>query len=416
MLTRTLIALTSIASVAAIAPAAVAIDQALGGAQSSPASAQANPWQAGTNVPKPNSGSSTSTAAPDTGGSQVGPQTAGVVMIDTVLPGGEGAGTGMVLTPDGTVLTNYHVVEGSTQIRATVPGGKSYTAKVIGHDQTHDVAVLKLQDASDMKTVKLDKDGVRVGQQVTAVGQGGGQNVLYSASGAVTALNQSITASDESSLSVSEDLTGLIEVNAAIVPGYSGGPLFDSQGEVVGIDTAAAASNSQSPFGNGSDNPFGADPFGNGSGSSNGSGNGSSDGNGSSNGNIAAAQGYAIPIDNAMSIVNPILKGTKTATNHIGPRSALGIQVLPSGPSRGGSSALQGVAVQGVVAGDAAARIGISRGDVITGIGGKRINNTKTLSEVMNKYYPGQQVTVTWTDTAGRSHSASLRLETSTAN
>lgn len=403
MLTRTLIAATSIAAVAAVAPAAIAIDQAINGAPTAVAPGSTNnPWQAGNDVPgngsasngnsgnssngnSGNSGSTGSTATPDTGSTEVTAQTQGVVMIDTVLPGGEGAGTGMILTSDGTVLTNYHVVNGSTQIRVIVPGGKTYTATVVGHDQSHDVAVLKLKDASNLKTVKLDSDGVKTGQSVTAVGQGGGQSVLYTAKGSITGLNESITASDSSSLSSSERLTGLIQTNAAIVPGYSGGPLFDSQGEVIGINTAAASSNSQSQTGTGTAN----------------------------------AQGYAIPINNAMGIANSILKGTKTATNHIGPRAALGIQVLPSGSSSGQNpwgQAGQGVIVQGVVAGDAAADAGIAKGDTINAIAGTSIDNTSTLADVMNKYYPGDKVSVTWTDTSGQSHSSTLTLETSSAN
>ena len=99
-------------------------------------------------------------------------------MIDVATPSGEAAGSGMVLTADGTVLTNYHVVSGSTQIRVTVPNGGAYTASVVGHDESHDVAVLKLSGAKNLDTVTLDTDGVRTAEEVLAVGQGGGEGVL----------------------------------------------------------------------------------------------------------------------------------------------------------------------------------------------------------------------------------------------
>ena len=161
---------------------------------------------------------------------------------------GEAAGTGMVLTSTGEVLTNNHVINGATSISVTdIGNGKTYTATVVGYDKTKDIAVLQLQNASGLQTVNLgDSSTVTVGQNVVAIGNAEGKGGTPSVvTGSVTALNQSITAGDEGS-SDSEQLSGLIQTNAPIQPGDSGGPLVNSAGQVVGIDTAASSS-SQTP-------------------------------------------------------------------------------------------------------------------------------------------------------------------------
>src|SRR5689334_6678702 len=152
----------------------------------------------------------------------------GVVVIGTNLgyQGGRAAGTGMVLTSSGDVLTNNHVIRGATAIRIVVPRtGRSYAAKVVGYDVSDDVAVLRAVRASKLKTVSLGNSAtLRVGQSVKAVGNAGGTGSLVSASGSVTGLRRSITVSDE--LGGSASLGGLIETNAALQAGDSGGPLL----------------------------------------------------------------------------------------------------------------------------------------------------------------------------------------------
>src|ERR1700760_2124515 len=157
--------------------------------------------------------------------------------------GASAAGTGIVLTSNGEVLTNNHVIRGATSIKVTdVGNGRTYTAKVVGYDASRDVAVIQLQNASGLTTANLgDSSSVQRGDSVTALGNAGGKGGTPSvATGAVTALNQSITASDESS-STSEQLTGLLETNADIQAGDSGGPLVNEHGQIVGIDTAASS-------------------------------------------------------------------------------------------------------------------------------------------------------------------------------
>jgi S1-C subfamily serine protease len=166
----------------------------------------------------------------------------GVVAIDTNLAyeGGQAAGTGMVLTSSGEVLTNNHVIAGATAITVSVPGtAHTYTARVVGYDVSDDIAVLQLAKASGLRTVKIASSTPNLGATVTAVGNAGGTGRLLSATGRVTGLGKTITASDGGS---SEQLTGLIETDANVQPGDSGGPLLNASGRVVGMDTAGSTS------------------------------------------------------------------------------------------------------------------------------------------------------------------------------
>ncbi|WP_414172911.1 S1C family serine protease [Clavibacter tessellarius] len=153
-------------------------------------------------------------------------QIAGVVTVDSALTyeNAAGAGTGIILSSDGTILTNNHVVSGATSIRVTVEStGKAYVGKVVGTDATNDVAVLKLEGASGLTPAKIDTDGVQVGEAVTGVGNAGGTGTLTAASGSVTALGQSVTTQSEGT-AAGETLTDLIQTDAPIVSGDSGGP------------------------------------------------------------------------------------------------------------------------------------------------------------------------------------------------
>jgi len=182
-------------------------------------------------------------AEPSTGLGQV---VAAVVDIDTTLGRRHavGAGTGIVLDPQGLVLTNNHVVEGASTISATDVGtARTYSARVVGHDHRHDIAVLQLRGASGLVTAPLgDSSQVAVGDRVVGIGNAGGKGGVPSqAPGTIAALNQTVTAGDDLTHR-SELLTGLIQIAAAIRPGDSGGPLVNSSGQVIGVDTAAADS------------------------------------------------------------------------------------------------------------------------------------------------------------------------------
>jgi S1-C subfamily serine protease len=343
----------------------------------------------------------------------------GLVDVNTVLgyEGARAAGTGIVLTADGEILTNHHVIAGATKITVTdIGNGKTYDASVVGYDDAHDIAVLKLKDASGLQTAKTgDSSKVALGDQVVGIGNAGGVGGTPSyAAGKVTGLNQAITATDESG-SDPENLTGLIQTDANIQAGDSGGPLADSQGEVVGIDTAGGSGNSgnggpgQTAYGNGNGTGFGPGGFGNGEGDgqSDGQGDGQGSGQGFGNGKgqaqQPATQGYAIPINQALDIADQIESGKGSTDVHIGDSAMLGISVLADQ----GSS---GAVVNDVVADGAAAKAGLVAGDVITSFDGKTVDSPDALSTALNPHHAGDKVSVTWQDQAGQSHTATISL------
>jgi S1-C subfamily serine protease len=292
-------------------------------------------------------------------------------------------GTGIVLTSNGEVLTNNHVVDGATSVSVTdIGNGKTYKATVVGYDESHDVAVLQLSGASGLTTATTGNSStVKVGDGVVGLGNAGGVGGTPSvAAGTVTALNQSITASDEGSGS-SEQLSGLIETNANIQAGDSGGPLVNAYGQVIGMDTAAS-SNFQ--FGNGS-------PFGD---------------NGSSNsGQGSGTQGFAIPINTALSIASQIEAGQASSTVHIGATAFLGLEIASSNQQDS-----SGVALAGVASGTPAASAGLSQGDVITSLAGQSVSTGTDIQKILVGHHPGDKVSIGWTDPYGQSHTATVTL------
>jgi S1-C subfamily serine protease len=312
------------------------------------------------------------------------------VDINTTLSyqSAQAAGTGMVLTSSGEVLTNNHVIEGATNISVTdVANGNTYGATVVGYDLSGDVAVLQLHNASGLQTVSLaDSSKVAVGQSVVGVGNAGGTGGTPSfAGGSVTALDQNIAASDDFN-SNTEQLKGLIEFNADIQPGDSGGALVGSDGRVIGM-TTAASSGLQFQTG--------------------------------------AGAAYAIPINTAITVARQIMSGRASTTVHIGATAFLGLEVIPlneSGfgqiPSGGGfgsgsgqgSAPASGVGVYRVVTGDPADQAGISAGDVITSVSGTTVNSPSDLTNVLLEHHPGDKVQIVWTDTTGTSHTSSVQL------
>lgn len=316
-------------------------------------------------------GSGTNGSGQGSTGTATAAQSVGIVDINTTLDYGQGkaAGTGMVLTSNGEVLTNNHVVQDSTAISVTVVStGKTYTAKVVGTDPSDDVAVIQLQDASGLATAKLgNSSAVAVGTAVTAVGNAGGTGgTPSSATGTVTALNQSITASDDNG-SNAERLTGMIEVNANIQAGDSGGALYENAGgTIIGMNTAASASGSR----------FGAS---------------------------ASTTGFAIPIAKATNIAEQIENGTDNATIHQGYPAFLGVQL---------SSASQaaGAAISGIVPGSGAANAGLAAGDLITSVDGTAVSDASALSQLLDSHNPGDKVKVGYADSAGASHSVTVTL------
>jgi S1-C subfamily serine protease len=300
----------------------------------------------------------------------------GVVDVISTLgdEGGTAYGTGIVLTSSGEVLTNNHVIDGATSVHVrSVTTGRTYTARVVGYSEANDIAVLQLEGASGLPTATLGNSGtVKVGNKIIAIGNAGGQDGTPSVvTGTVAGLNQSITASDSSG-GFSEQLTGLIETNANIEPGDSGGPLTNVYGQVVGIDTAASTGSSGSSW--------------------------------QFSGGASKTQAYTIPINTALSIARQIEAGTSSATVHIGATAFLGVEVSST------TSGQSGAAVVGTVPGSAVTITGISDGDTITSLAEHTITSSSQIRTVLTQYHPGDKISVSWTDQSGNSHTGTLDL------
>jgi len=306
----------------------------------------------------------------------------GLVDIDTNLgyQDAAAAGTGMILTKNGYVLTNNHVIADATTISARdIATGKTYKATVVGYDVTSDVAVLKLSDAKDLTTVTLgDSNDVTKDEKVVGIGNAGGVGGTPSyAAGSVLAISQSITANDEENPNGAERLTGLIEVNANIEPGDSGGPLVNSQGDVIGMDTAGS-----------SNGDFGFDPSG-----------------------TTSTQAYAIPINTALSIATSIERGDGTSSIHIGATAFLGVEVSSgSSSTSNGTASSSGVTVQEVIPNTPAASTALIAGDVITSVNGTSVSTTAGLAAIIQTLRSGQTIQVGYTDQTGASSTLSLTL------
>ena len=304
------------------------------------------------------------------------------------------AGTGIVLTSNGEVLTNNHVIDGATSIKVTdVGNGRTYTAKVVGYDASQDVAVIQLQNASGLTVASLgDSSTVQTGDNVVALGNAGGKGGTPSvAAGTVTALNQSITASDEGSGN-SEQLTGLIETNADIQPGDSGGSLVNAYGQVIGMDTAASSGTQVQ-----------------------------------SQSSQTAEQAYAIPINEATSIARQIEAGTTSTNVHIGATAFLGVESQPASQGSGDSggfggfggfggsqgsqgSSATGVTISGTLSGSPAANAGLAAGDTITSVGGQSVSAAQDIAHVLVKYHPGDSISIGWVDQSGQSQTTTVTL------
>lgn len=301
----------------------------------------------------------TTTAATDTTDATA-EQSAGLVLVTTTLDNGTAAGTGIVLQSDGVIVTNHHVVEGATSIEVTVAEtGETYTATYVGGDATRDIAVLQLDGASGLTTVDTDVSGVEAGDAVTSVGDANGDGgTLTAATGTVTDPRTSITVSDEED-GTSSRLRRLIEIDADIVPGDSGGALLDADGDVVGMNVAASSG-------------------------------------------AADITGYVIPVARVLRIADAILTGTATGDVELGYDAYLGVGLAAAGAST--------PTLAGVVVGGPAEAAGLVAGDTVTGLDGTAVTTSAQLRRLIASYDVGDSVTVAWTDAAGTEQSATVEL------
>lgn len=285
---------------------------------------------------------------------------AGIVDIYTTLgfENGLAAGTGMILSRTGEILTNNHVINGATAFKVVdVTTHKKYTASVVGYSVSHDVAVLQLVHASRLRTIKLGRTTkVRVGQQVVArgnaQGRGGAPKV---AQGRIIALHRQILAKDGSGNS--ETLNNVIATNAPVEPGDSGGPLQDVLGRTIGMVTAGSTSGPH--------------------------------------------RGFAITIKHALAYANAIKKGKSSTTIHIGPTAFLGVSLRDTSTDTGAE-------IQEIIPDGAAGAAGLIAGDVITSLNGVTISSSADIRKEVLSLTPGTSVPIGWTDSSGTAHTGTI--------
>ncbi len=259
-----------------------------------------------------------------------------------------GAGSGFIISEDGYIVTNYHVIDGANTIKVTLNNGDTYDAKLVGGEELNDVAVLKIDGVSGLKPVVLgDSDDLVVGEQVCTIGNALGTLSFSQTSGFVSSTGREITMSDGTVMN------NMIQTNCTINSGNSGGPLFDSYGRVVGI-TSAKLSN-----------------------------------NGSSQAAIEGI-GFAIPINDVIGIVTDFMQ-----YGYVTGRPYMGItvgDVTESDQQRFGFP--QGAVVTSVEEGSCAETAGLKQGDVITKMGDMEITGMNQMIAVKNRYKAGETVSL----------------------
>src|SRR5256714_922495 len=283
---------------------------------------------------------------------------AGIVDIYTTLgyERGLAAGTGMIISRSGEVLTNNHVIRGATKFKVVdVTTHHKYSATVVGYSVSRDIAVLQLAHAWGLRTVKRGGAiplhvGMRIIARGNAQGRGGPPKT---ARGRIIALHQQIFAEDESG--DAEALNNMIATNAPVVPGYSGGPLENSQNRVLGIVTAGSTS--------------------------------------------GVHRGFAIPLKQALQIVHRIESGKSNAVVHVGPTAFLGVTL---------DDVSGGAKIHSVLPGKPADAAGLAKGDVITALNGATISSSADVRQAVLTLVPGKAVPIGWTDTNGLAQTGTI--------
>jgi putative serine protease PepD len=292
-----------------------------------------------------------------------------VVSVKVSAAGGSGEGTGVVLSSDGLVLTNNHVVASAAQggqIAVALNNGKSVDATIVGRDPVTDLAVIKARGVTGLTPATLgDSSKLDPGQSVVAIGSPLGLQGTVT-SGIVSALDRPVrTGGADQTGQDRSTVIDAIQTDAAINPGNSGGPLVNMRGEVVGINSAIASLGSSL---------------------------------GGQSGSIGL--GFAIPVDQARSIADQLVKTGKAV------HAQLGVSV---GDNADGSSSAGGAQIANVQSGSAADKAGLQQGDIVTKVGDRNIDSADALIAAIRSHRPGDQLTLTYTR-GGSSHPATATL------
>lgn len=267
----------------------------------------------------------------------------------------EAAGTGMIVSKDGYILTNKHVVDGADSVTVVLPNGKTYKdVEVKGVDPLNDIAFLKIKNVSNLPAVTIgDSKTVRIGQSVVAIGNALGQYQNTVTSGIISGTGRPVVAGSESGTSESESLNDLLQTDAAINSGNSGGPLLNLKGQVIGINTAIAAD--------------------------------------------AQNLGFSIPIGAAKGMLSHLIKTGEFARPYLGIQY---ISITPEVKEQYDLPVLQGDYVSStsgpsVQVGGPAAKAGVKNKDIITAVNGVKIGNGASVATLISEYAPGSTVELT---------------------
>ena len=302
---------------------------------------------------------------------QVAPSVVSIATnVQTTQGVSEGAGTGIIVSKDGYVMTNSHVVDGARTVSVTTTSGDIYdNVKVIGSDPLNDVAFLKIPDVDSLEPASIgDSSTLHLGQNVFAIGNSLGEYKNTVTSGIVSGLNRPVSASSGDGTTV-ESLTGLVQTDAAINPGNSGGPLVNSSGQVVGINTAVASD--------------------------------------------AQGIGFAIPVNATKGVLASVIEDGKVARAYLGVRY---IDLTPAIAKEYKLDLKQGAFVSGddnspaLVSGGPADKAGIKDGDVITEIGDMTVGEDGAVMTLVGEYRPGDTISVTYVRD-GKTHTTKLTLQ-----
>jgi putative serine protease PepD len=270
-----------------------------------------------------------------------------VVSIETTAADGGATGSGFVIDANGYLLTNNHVVAGSLTIKVLLNDGREFAARILGRDESYDLAVLKIE-ASGLKALQFgDSDNVQVGDPVIAIGSPLGLSGTVT-QGIISAKNRPVTAGDSETESATSFISAL-QTDAAINPGNSGGPLVDATGAVIGVNSAIASLGD------------------------------------SRSGSIGL--GFAIPINQARKTANQLIKNGKATYPVIG---------VAIDMNYAGAGALIAKSASAILPGGPAAKAGLRAGDLITAIDGKKISAPEELIVEIRTHSVGDEVTITY--------------------